>query len=73
MTIRKRAVEYAVASMKMEGFEYTFQEKDLLEKIAEGKLPLKVLDEQINEKIEQVKMMRPECFSTEDDESGVHV
>ena len=37
---RKKAVEYALQTHRLEGFEYTAKEKEMWNKIANGELPL---------------------------------
>ena len=39
---RKKAVEYALQTHRLEGFNYTPQEQEMWDKIANGELPLSV-------------------------------
>ena len=59
---RKKAVEYALQTHRLEGFNYTAQEKVMWNKIANGELALSAAFEDAEDYIRQLREKHPEVF-----------
>lgn len=59
---RKKAVEYALQTHRLEGFNYTAQEKEMWNKIASGELPLSAAFEDADDFVRQLREKHPEVF-----------
>lgn len=61
---RKKAVQYAVNSMEMEGFNFTPAEKKMWSKIASGELPLSAAKGHAEEFDRQMRQKFPDKYGT---------
>jgi ferritin len=62
----KKAVENAKHSMELSGFVFEEEEEAVLEKIKNRELPVSVLYDLADKRVEQLRKDRPEIFVTED-------
>lgn len=62
---KKRAVKSAMASMEMEGFVYTEEEKSVFDKLGKGEITGGDIREMVAKKVAKLKIDRPECFTNE--------
>lgn len=59
---RKKAVKAAMASMEMEGFNFTPEEKALFDKLAKGEITTDDVKKLAAEKLEKWKQESPQSF-----------
>ncbi|GMB02271.1 antitoxin VbhA family protein [Pelosinus sp. IPA-1] len=62
---RKKAVEEAIASLKMEGFVFTEEELALFDRYAKGEISSDDIRKNTYEKIARWKIESPESFAKE--------
>lgn len=58
---RDQAIKYALNSMRMEGFEFTQQEKEMWEKISKGELPLEAARKDAENFHRQISERKEDC------------
>jgi hypothetical protein len=62
---RRAAVEYALASAKLEGFNFTQDELAEFERLAKGEITTEQLRQKVFDKIKKMKVEHPEWFTQE--------
>lgn len=58
-----KAVAYAIKSMELEGFEFTSEEKEMWNKIANGELPLSAADQAAIDFDKRMRELYPDKYS----------
>ena len=59
---RRKAVEYAIKSHEMEGFEFTKEELEVFERLSQGEITTEDIINGIKDMVAEWRITRPEIF-----------
>lgn len=61
------AYKHAMASLEMEGFKYTDEEREIFRKLDAGEMTDDEFWQILNDKLLKLRLERPEIFATEEE------